>query len=56
MHDLISAIIEPNVKDDYLTNLKSNPFHQGEDDGDPPIPLNLEHQVSQDNLSLLAES
>jgi len=56
MHDLISAIIEPNVKDDYLTNLKSNPFHQGEDDGDPSIPLNLEDQICHGNLSLLAKS
>jgi len=56
MDDLILARIEPNVDDVYLTDFRLNLFQQGEDDGDPPIPLNLEHQVSQDNLSLLAES
>jgi len=55
MDDLISAIIEPNVEDDYLTNLRSNLFQQGDDDGDPSIPLHLENQISQGNLSLLAE-
>jgi len=39
MDDLISARIEPNVADDYLTDLRSNLFQQVENDGDPSILL-----------------
>jgi len=56
MDDLISARIEPNVEDDYLTALRSTLFQQGKNDGDPSIPINLEDQISQGNLSLLAKS
>ena len=55
MDDLISARIEPSVKYDYLTNLRSNLSEHGEDDGDPSIPLNLKDKISEDNLSLLAK-
>ena len=56
MGDLILAKIEPSMEDDYLTDLRFNLSQQREDDGDPFMPLNLEDQISQGNLSLLAKS
>ena len=55
MADFISARIESRRGGDYLNRFEVKSFRQGEDDGDPFMPLNLETQISKGNLNLKAK-
>ena len=56
MADFISARTESSSGGDYVNRFEVKLFlKQGEDDGDPSMPPNLEHQISKGNLVLLAK-
>ena len=54
MADFISARIEP-MESDYPRDLRTNLFKQGEYEGDPSMPLNLETHINKGNHILKAK-
>jgi len=55
MADFISARIKSGRGGYYLNRFEVKSFQQGEDDGEPFMPLNLETQISEGNLILKAK-
>jgi len=41
----LTSDLTPYLEDDYLTNLRSNPLQQGEDDGGPSRQPSLDPQI-----------
>ena len=54
MADFISGQIEP-MQNDYPRDLRTNLSQQGEYDGDPCMPLNLETQINKGDHILKAK-